>query len=244
MLRRTLRLRAVMLAGLLLAALLAPAAANAWAIGGATIVYNVCSSTTSWKGDVKYVARTASTLTPDQTTGTASYCVNWYRINDADSTADYYMITARVNWATTHSWGGSDNASTIRLYSTIAAKGGSYEASPDYNVTYSGSCPTSTSVSVSAGFFSASVNLSELLCDSGRLTFVSAGTTQGVWKSTDVRKTPRWEVAYAVKVSQGQRPTLGIIWDMPCYQPKIIGTVPSAWSYDKAWCIKGSSHQV
>src|SRR5688500_16992297 len=109
MFRRTARLPAVAVAGMLLAALMAPTAANAWAVGGATLVGNYCMpSSLTWKGDVRYESRSGNPA-PHQTTGTAKYCVNWYRINDADPAADYYMLTVRVTWTVTYKWSGSSD---------------------------------------------------------------------------------------------------------------------------------------
>jgi hypothetical protein len=225
---------------LLLLTLAMPAQAAALTVYSASVKNSYCSGSYSWKGDVPY--ENAWDAYYYQTTGTVKYCFWVYRVTDSDPNGDYYVVAERVTWTTTYDGATrGDNFASITLSSSIAAKNSVYEGAPDANVRFSGNCSASTSFSVSYGIFSVSV--SETFCSSGQLNVSSIGSSSARWTSPDVTRTPKWEVAYMIKVPNGAKPKLTASLSIPRYSA-YRDSQTLYWKYSKIWTSVSRSYTI
>jgi len=209
----------------------------------AKILFTYCTDWYPWRGAVPYDNWYAAG--DYQTTGAARNCNWWFRLDDEDSTADYYVWTAQVDWKVSNEaylppW---DNKGIIVLSSSIAAKGGIYSADPDHDIVLNQSC-TDLPISIGAGEgFTIGVTITPRLCSGGKLNIDTYSSSAATWSSPDVTNTPRWEVGYFIKVGQGQKPSLGVTWQRPCYN-KYRDPVTLYWKFNKAWCNSAISCQT
>jgi len=183
-----------------------PASALGMTIGAsAALRWWACDHDWTWYGSVWHQLGT-------QNAGTFDYCAYLYQIgtvdsaghvHDGDATYDTYIFDQVVDWTTTaNNQVTTDNYAKITAASSIAAVGGGYTADP---TTVSSSSCSPFSVSGSLG--PVGIGVSEILCSGNTLRRDSLTSSSAQWSSDNIIKTPRWEVAYMIKVYQGQKPT-------------------------------------
>lgn len=240
--RRLSRRRALAALALLASVLLgAPAPAAALSVSvSASIIYSYCDNDLPWRGDIPYDDFASTQY--QQTKGTVSWCIYWYRLSDSDAYGDYYLVDSKVTWTTTQNYGHypPDNYAKLQLDSSIAAKDNVKDVDPDHNITLSTNCSADTSFSVGWIF---TVGVTERFCTQGQLNLEAFTSTVGRWSSPDVTKTPRWEVAYMLKVGQGAKPLLRAQFTYPLYQ---IYRDPNTlyWKYTRSYGGEVFSYQV
>ena len=230
--RHSVRSRASLSLIALSALMLATASpAAALTVHSASIKNSFCSGSYTWKGDLPY--DNAYDTNYYQTTGTVKYCFWVYRVTDSDPNGDYYLVAEQVYWTTTYDGATrGDNYGMITLESSIAAKDNVKDGDPDHDVSFSGDCSAQTSVGINYSIFSVSV--AEVFCSRGFLDLVWLGTSSARWGSPDVTRTPKWEVAYMLKVPNGAKPKLTATLGYPRYNIWRDSTT-LYWHYSKNW---------
>jgi hypothetical protein len=222
----------LLLTALAVLAIAVPAPAAAFSIGGsATLRVWRCDHDWHWQGGGYGMLGT-------QEKGTFDYCVYLYQVNETDSSSDTYVFDQIIDWNRTSASGLSSNDSyaKVTLTSSIAAVGGAYTADP-VSITNSQCSP----LSLGAGIGGVGISVSPILCDNVTLKRDSMTSSSVQWSTTDVGRTPRWDVAYMLKVGQGKKPTFKALLTYPYYSRVQSGTycgggrcIPT-YSYPQHW---------
>ena len=165
-----------------------------------------------------------------QESGTFDYCVFLWqlgtadssnRIQDGDPTRDTYIFGQTIDWAQTGTSGltTNDSYAKVSVSSSIGALSGAYTAEPT-TISSSACSP----LSLSLGFAGAGIGVGPILCDNVTLKRDSLTYKTAQWSSTDVGRTPRWDVAYMLQVGQGQKPTFSALLTYPYYGRVVSGS--------------------
>jgi hypothetical protein len=231
------RRMSLVLTALAMVAMAAPGPTSAFSIGGsAALRWWRCDHDWHWQGGGYGMLGT-------QEKGTFDYCVYLYqvgtvdslgRVQDGDSTSDTYVFDQVIDWTRTSTSGLSTNDSyaKVTLTSSIAAVGGAYTADPT-TVTSS----TCSPLSLGAGIGGVGISVGPILCDNATLKRDSMTSTSVQWSSSDVGRTPRWDVAYMLKVGQGAKPKFSALLTYPWYTRYQSGTYCGG-----GWCIPTYSY--
>jgi hypothetical protein len=172
---------------------------------------------------------------PVQSKGTFDFCLTLYqlgtvdsnnRVQEGDSTADYYIVDQTVEWTVSYDQTNGtyapsyDNYAKLTDSSSISAISGVYQASP--KTVTSSSCQP---FSVGATFGFMSVSVTETLCNSATLRRDSYGPSSAQWSTANLVRTPDWELTYMLKVPQGAKPTFTSKLYYPHYTTYNTGTI-------------------
>jgi hypothetical protein len=189
--------------------------------------------TLNWKGEsgVACVLLTAQQCIDGQMRGTVVEGWSIFKEVESDTSYDYYIAQTYVTWKMT---GGGDmglgNApGWIQVWSNRAASGGVYDgngsaSAPLFNC-------ASLSIGAQLGIFSISAN--PTLCDNASLNLTTLNSTNGIWRSNLVQRTPKWDIWYAVKVPAGVKPTLNFTLTYPVFTVHAQFHGPP--TYDRVW---------
>ncbi|WP_392543525.1 hypothetical protein [Oryzobacter telluris] len=143
--------------------------------------------------------------------GTTRFCATKYKVNDIDSTADYWAVQIAITSTQKGSDLYSGGPSTLTVASNKSTLSSYYYVTGDKTTT---SCKT---VDVSVSWY---VGISAPFKICGSTTLVdrtSYTSTSGAWTVTDTGKVKQWTATFSQKVAQGAVPTYSGRYTWPYY---------------------------
>jgi len=206
--------RALLAAGVIAAIATIPAAGTAafsYAIQLSRLDSGV-GTTFTWKGQSGSLTSTCDPrLTVQECLATqmiGTVYENWsvYREVESDTKYDYYVAQTYVHWTGGDTDLGFGTApGWIQIWSNVAAVGG-----PVYDADESATpgpvdCQT-ISVGAQLGFFQ--ISASPTLCSGTSVNLKTLDSTNAIWRTQKVARTPKWDVWYAIKVPAGVKPKM------------------------------------
>ncbi len=233
------RIAAAALALVVSVGLVAPAApASALPIvQSARLVSSKCSGALDWSGVLDMSSRQGyggAKVPPN--VGKVTFCTYKYVIDEADKTADYYLMDMSTTWTTAKdfnpTFAGSSPLS-VSVSSNTASFDNMHRATPTFKT---GKCQQ---IDVSFSWF-VGVSVPVNICGA-TITRNSLSTTGASWSGSRPESLKSFDVAYAQKVKPGKVPTYSITFKRPTYSYswKLVrscrgGSCWDGWVIDKA----------